>query len=62
MASKFANGTVVQLKSGGPLMTVSYYKPDSNEHICMWFKDSEVKSSYFEPEVLREVKEDNGVW
>lgn len=39
MANTFEDGTVVQLKSGGPLMTVEGYNRDTDRFICEWFVD-----------------------
>lgn len=52
---KFAIGDVVQLKSGGPLMTVSDLDVDDNLKIeCMWFYDNANSSAAdFNPECLR---------
>ena len=47
-------GMVVQLKSGGPRMTVHVI--DKSGVFCKWFNDSEVKGGYFEPETLRIIK------
>ena len=47
----FKAGDVVQLKSGGPLMTVSEVN-GSIVH-CRWFVGAEEKSSSFSPEMLK---------
>jgi uncharacterized protein YodC (DUF2158 family) len=60
MAGEFQIGDVVQLKSGGPLMTVNevgenYGVPTV---FCAWFDSKEnEKSSGFRPELLRKVSE-----
>lgn len=49
-------GDVVQLKSGGPAMTVTYYGPGfSRDTIvtCQWFVNNEQKSGDFPPEALK---------
>ncbi|MFK3762832.1 YodC family protein [Serratia ureilytica] len=33
----FENGTVVQLNSGGPLMTVDSFHADTGKYLCEWF-------------------------
>jgi uncharacterized protein YodC (DUF2158 family) len=47
----FKNGDVVQLKSGGPLMTVS--EVIGNDVHCRWFVGNEEKSSSFSSEMLK---------
>lgn len=63
MAETFKPGDVVQLKSGGPKMTVNKLLPIPNEPIsCRWFgKDEQHCSMVFEADVLmiykpREIK------
>ena len=55
MAS-FYKGDIVQLKSGGPLMTVV----ESNRFgvTCQWFVNGQLGSARFEEDVLEEVKND----
>lgn len=59
--SKFQKGDVVQLKSGGPLMTVENTgnygggmssRPAFEGALCLWFDGSEVKRESFANEVL----------
>lgn len=47
----FRAGDVVQLKSGGPLMTVS--EIDGNTVHCGWMAGTEEKSSSFPSEMLK---------
>jgi uncharacterized protein YodC (DUF2158 family) len=47
----FKAGDVVQLKSGGPLMTVS--EVDGNSVHCRWFSANEEKASSFPSELLK---------
>lgn len=53
---EFKVGDVVQLKSGGPLMTVSYLS-DKGKFTCYWFNESggayESKFAEFKPEMLK---------
>lgn len=49
---KFKSGDVVQLKSGGPIMTVFKYKPNPMNNapmkdslFCTWFDENGVKQS-----------------
>jgi uncharacterized protein YodC (DUF2158 family) len=45
-------GDVVQLKSGGPKMTVASTKSNAAGILCTWFDGNEVKSSRFPAEAL----------
>lgn len=45
-------GDVVQLKSGGPKMTVESTKSNSAGVLCTWFDGAEKKSSFFHPDAL----------
>jgi uncharacterized protein YodC (DUF2158 family) len=48
-------GDTVQLKSGGPVMTVR--KIDSEGNIeCNWFEGAKFKDGFFRPEQLRPAK------
>jgi uncharacterized protein YodC (DUF2158 family) len=47
----FKAGDVVQLKSGGPLMTVS--EIDGNSVQCRWFNGNEEKASSYPSDILR---------
>jgi uncharacterized protein YodC (DUF2158 family) len=47
----FKAGDVVQLKSGGPLMSVS--EIDGNIVHCRWFVGTEEKNSSFPSEILK---------
>lgn len=50
---EFKEGTVVQLKSGGPAMTIDEFKWDNNgrkstERVeCFWFDGTELKQGTF---------------
>lgn len=48
-------GDVVQLKSGGPLMTI-ISKYDNNAFNCTWFDGTTPKSSVFPETALEEYK------
>jgi uncharacterized protein YodC (DUF2158 family) len=55
---KFQPGDQVQLKSGGPIMTVVEYAEymDGFGYMCQWFDaKNELKSSVFKEAVLRTV-------
>ncbi|MDN8559321.1 YodC family protein [Citrobacter werkmanii] len=47
MTDKFKGGEVVQLKSGGPVMTVSHYSASSETYVCQWFDKNDLKASKF---------------
>ena len=49
-------GDVVQLKSGGPKMTITSTKANQAGALCTWFDGAEVKTSRFPLEVLEQVK------
>jgi uncharacterized protein YodC (DUF2158 family) len=53
MAEQFHPGEVVQLRSGGPPMTVVQVAPDRKVR-CVWFCDKEAKyaTELFDPHVL----------
>ncbi|WP_368893566.1 DUF2158 domain-containing protein [Kluyvera ascorbata] len=47
MSEKLQDGTVVQLRSGGPLMTVSFFDDERDQYYCEWFVKDERKSGFF---------------
>jgi len=64
MADEFKLGDLVQLKSGGPMMTVDYIGPhmaggSRDEALCSWFEETkgkrERKKDWFELVTLRKV-------
>ena len=57
----FDIGKVVQLKSGGPYMTVNSEPDGKNEVICVWFLSDEFKSASFHPDALQDPS-DSGDW
>lgn len=48
----FNIGDIVQLKSGGPDMTVSSIDTEEDECDCCWFNGKKVESARFKAEVL----------
>jgi len=46
----FVIGEIVQLKSGGPIMTIETI--DDDEVCCVWFLDGEVKRDCFGKSLL----------
>ncbi|VTP13209.1 hypothetical protein PUATCC27989T_01045 [Phytobacter ursingii] len=58
MANNLAVGTVVQLKSGGPIMTVSYHSVrNPGSYGCLWFLNGEVKDYEFKGDTLKIVND-----
>lgn len=58
MAPKFKPGDIVQLKSGGPAMTVSeirtsYGSGKFEGYWCEWFKGASKERAAFEEETLK---------
>lgn len=51
---EFKLGDVVQLKSGGPEMTI--YRIDGSDIACTWFVKQEPKYNSFPKEVLEKVE------
>jgi uncharacterized protein YodC (DUF2158 family) len=48
---KFRPGDIVQLKSGGPIMTVD--TEEKSEIGCLWFAESELRNGRFSPTSLK---------
>ena len=46
------SGSIVNLKSGGPSMTVGVYHGTLGGWHCLWFDNTELKSAHFAPETL----------
>ena len=53
MANKYKPGDIVQLKSGGPSMTVSKADTDGEGYWCEWFKGASKERAHFEEETLK---------
>lgn len=51
MPEQFKPGDVVELKSGGPQMTISYISGDKVD--CVWFEGKQQKSGTFRVAMLR---------
>lgn len=61
MAKRFKTGDIVQLKSGGPKMTVENYEALNGRMVeCQWFAGSKLSSGYFEEDSLKPVTEEPG--
>jgi len=50
---EFKTGDTVQLKSGGPIMTIVKYDGDIREFRCSWFAGDKVEYGYFPPDSLQ---------
>lgn len=50
---KFEIGDVVQLKSGGPEMTIAQIDSNGMEITCRWFLDGHPRREFFHPKTLR---------
>ena len=55
MASKFSPGDIVQLKSGGPAMTVSKVNDSvsGQSYTCEWFKGASNERAVFQEDTLK---------
>jgi uncharacterized protein YodC (DUF2158 family) len=63
MSIKFKIGDTVQLKSGGPAMTVK--QPDDGPHsdgecLCQWFGGRKLEQGYFHRDTLRKIEVPSG--
>lgn len=47
MSKAFKGGDLVQLKSGGPPMTVEQWSERHDKFQCVWFKGASRESGYF---------------
>ncbi len=62
----FEVGEIVQLKSGGPKMTIagvdttSANTPAKRGIYCQWFAGKKLEEGYFKPESLKKSSEDGG--
>ena len=48
----FKEGDIVQLKSGGPKMTVCSTSPDGRHYTCKWFSGSKLEDGHFPQDAL----------
>lgn len=58
MAAKFSPGDIVQLKSGGPAMTIAAVSEDSlsgefKGYYCEWFKGASKARAHFNEDTLK---------
>lgn len=54
METNFKAGDEVQLKSGGPKMTIEVL--DGDGAYCIWFSGLDKKADYFEPATIKRIK------
>ena len=55
----FNVGDLVQLKSGGPVMTVQSIDPRGNEGLwCQWFSGKKLERGHFKQETLVSAKDE----
>lgn len=61
MEQSFKKGDIVQLKSGGPKMTIKELVPKelfhSGDYICQWFSGASLKQGYFSPNSIQVFKD-----
>lgn len=50
--AQFKVGDVVELKSGGPAMTVEGIDPGTGRVVCKWFVKNEERTGQFLPDTL----------
>lgn len=50
----FEEGQTVQLRSGGPVMTVAGFDEDANAYACTWFEGPKLSSARFKEFQLQE--------
>jgi len=56
---KFKTGDIVQLKSGGPKMTVERVSLDlDSQYLCQWFSGSKLNSGWFPSDSIIKVEEE----
>jgi uncharacterized protein YodC (DUF2158 family) len=58
--AEFQSGDLVKLKSGGPLMTISF-KNSHGSFVCVWWNENSeaYKSETFAPALIESAKKDN---
>lgn len=57
MSTTFKVGDIVQLKSGGPEMTIQRLPSQhSSNYTCQWFAGKKLESGHFEEDSLQSLK------
>lgn len=59
MKTHFKAGDIVQLKSGGPRMTIAELLPGGSKYRCEWFVGTKREFGHFAPESLEPVRDDS---
>ena len=52
----FKSGDIVELKSGGPKMTVKERSDGDNEYLCQWFGGKKLEEGWFHSDSLKRVE------
>ena len=55
MGQKFADGTIVYLKSGSPAMTINVFHNPTRRYRCVWFVGTELNYGEFYEDALTDV-------
>jgi len=55
---KYVVGDIVQLKSGGPRMTVEENSSTTTYVVCQWFAGNKLERGTFQPESLKKVQDE----
>ncbi|HYE32103.1 MAG TPA: DUF2158 domain-containing protein [Methylomirabilota bacterium] len=53
MAQTFKTGDVVQLKSGGPKMTIAEVDHGGQRYFCKWFAGAKIETGAFHVDTLK---------
>ncbi|HHC4621672.1 TPA: YodC family protein [Klebsiella pneumoniae] len=61
MEEKFEPGTLVQLKSGGPIMTVERFDKSLDKYCCEWFSNGKRNSEMFKATSIQKFKPSVGI-
>ena len=58
MTKEFKTGDIVELKSGGPKMTVQEFNGGFQKFVCQWFAGKKLERGTFLGEQLKRVDQD----
>lgn len=58
MPESFNAGDIVELKSGGPKMTVKSLDTYHGQYVCQWFGGKKLEQGQFAPESLKRAAPD----